>query len=43
MFQLTFVQDKLFIGLEHAPLSFDVKLKVMGPGVSKMCSVKSGT
>lgn len=33
--KMTIVEEKLYIGLEHAPPNFDVKNKLMGPGVSE--------
>jgi len=32
LFQL--LQDKIYIGLDHAPPAFDVKNKILGVGVS---------
>lgn len=37
--QIAFIEEKMFIGLEHAPPSFDVRGKVIGAEVSGLSSV----
>jgi len=32
--QLAYLSDSLMVGLEHAPPNFDVKSRLLGPGVS---------
>jgi hypothetical protein len=31
---MAFLEEKLFIGLEHAPPNFEVRKKLLGPDVS---------
>ena len=38
--QMTLLQEKVVVGLEHAPPSFSVKEKIEGPGVCLACSHK---
>lgn len=40
--QLLFLNEKLMVGLEHAPPSFDVRSRLLGPAVSQLKFIMSG-